>query len=387
MRESTGFLRVVIPQKRNFLYYVSDNWCKCVDFETPFGKRRLTYVDHTASGRCLHYIENYIIDSVLPFYAAYVKKCLGGGEEDAIIFCGSGSTAAIKRLQEVMGISVPSILREEVLTKCFHKETKERWQCHWDLLGYKSHCSSSSQNGAGCFDFAAGAPYAKIEMRSGEIDGYDAVSLALKFLGGPGTPGVLLMKKALYRLRTSPPSTCGGGTVNFVNPLMARGGCACAGPYGHSLLKVDEPHSLAFRDAIKMGYSGVKPGWTRVSFPYYMSKEEFVFILAAVEFISIYGQRFLPLYHFNWRNGVWTFKKKAFNCNFCCSQMTKVLRTGFHDTKENNHGGGSTTKQGLVYKYVKYLETAKRIANLLPKFPPQRPIPEEIDPNLVPFRV
>ncbi|MCD7454596.1 hypothetical protein HAX54_025292 [Datura stramonium] len=138
---------------------------------------------------------------------------------------------------------------------------------------------------------------------------------------------------------------------------------------------------------IDSGYSGVKPGWTRVSFPYYMSKEEFVFILEAVEFISIYGQRFLPLYHFNWRNGAWTFKKKAFNCNFCCSQMTKVLRIGFHDTKENNHGGGSTTNQGLVYKYVKYLETAKRIANLLPMFPPQRPIPEEIDPNLVPFRV
>lgn len=59
--------------------------------------------------------------------AAYVKKCLGGGDEDAIIFCGSGSTAAIKRLQEVMGISVPSILREKVLTKCFRNEMKERW--------------------------------------------------------------------------------------------------------------------------------------------------------------------------------------------------------------------------------------------------------------------
>lgn len=58
---------------------------------------------------------------------AYVKRCLGGGDEDAIIFCGSGSTAAIKRLQEVMGISVPSILREKVLTKCFRNEMKERW--------------------------------------------------------------------------------------------------------------------------------------------------------------------------------------------------------------------------------------------------------------------
>nr|XP_016463357.1 PREDICTED: probable cysteine desulfurase [Nicotiana tabacum] len=579
------------------------------DFETPFGKRRLTYADHTASGRCLHYIENYITNNVLPFYgnshtsdsyvgyqttkivheaAAYVKKCLGGGEEDAIIFCGSGSTAAIKRLQEVMGITVPSILREKVLTKCFRNETKERWVVYvgpyehhsnilsWrqslaevveigldenglvdmealrvqlefykstnrPLLGSFSACSNVTgtysdtraiarllhKNGAfACFDFAASGPYAKIEMRSGEIDGYDAVFLSPhKFLGGPGTPGVLVMNKALYRLRTSPPSTCGGGTVDFVNPfnekdtlyvenieeredagtppiiqkvrtalsfwvkefishkviermehgyielalerllpnpnvwvlgnvtakrqavlsfliytttysssgdingednelylwretgnkkdkplhgpfvakllndlfgIQARGGCACAGPYGHILLKVDEPHSLAFKDAIQMGYSGVKPGWTRVSFPYYMSKEEFEFILAALEFISIYGQRFLPLYHFNWRSGAWTFKKKAFkealigrdhNCNFCGSQMIHGLNLGCHDTKENNHGGGSPNKEGLIYKYVKYLETAKRIASLLPKFPPQRSMPEEIDPNLVPFRV
>ncbi|XP_059307869.1 uncharacterized protein LOC132059309 [Lycium ferocissimum] len=581
-----------------------------VDFETPFGKRRLTYADHTASGRCLHYIENYIINNVLPFYgnshtsdshvgyqttkivheaAAYVKKCLGGGEEVAIIFCGSGSTAAIKRLQEVMAISVPSILREKILTKCFRNETKERWvvfvgpyehhsnilswrqslaevveiglddnglvdmealrvqlefykSTNRPLLGSFSACSNVTgtysdtraiarllhKNGAfACFDFAASAPYAKIEMRSGEIDGYDAVFISPhKFLGGPGTPGILVMNKALYRLRTSPPSTCGGGTVDFVNPynekdtlyvdnieeredagtppiiqkvrtalafwvkefishkviermehtyielalqrllpnpniwilgnvtakrqavlsfliytttysslsdgngegnelylwretgdkkdkplhgpfvakllndlfgIQARGGCACAGPYGHSLLKVDEPHSLAFKDAIEMGFTGVKPGWTRISFPYYMSKEEFEFILAALEFISIYGQRFLPLYNFNWRSGAWTFKKKALkealmagrdhNCNFCGSPMMKELNLGGGNCHNDTKEGCINNKEGLICKYVKYLETAKRIASLLPKFPHQRPIPEELDTNLVSFRV
>lgn len=55
-------------------------------------------------------------------------------------------------------------------------------------------------------------------MRSGEIDGYDALFLSPhKFIGGPGTPGVLLMNKALYQLKSSPPSTCGGGTVDYVN--------------------------------------------------------------------------------------------------------------------------------------------------------------------------
>lgn len=61
-------------------------------------------------------------------------------------------------------------------------------------------------------------PYVEIDMRSGEIDGYDAIFLSPhKFLGGPGTPGILLMSKVLYNLASSPPSTCGGGTVAFVN--------------------------------------------------------------------------------------------------------------------------------------------------------------------------
>lgn len=73
--------------------------------------------------------------------AAYVKKCLGGGEEDAIIFCGSGSTAAIKRLQEVMCIAVPSPLREKIIN-CMGNE--ERWvvfvgpyEHHSNLLSWR----------------------------------------------------------------------------------------------------------------------------------------------------------------------------------------------------------------------------------------------------------
>ena len=50
------------------------------------------------------------------------------------------------------------------------------------------------------------------------MDGYDAVFLSPhKFVGGPGTPGILLMNRALYRLAGHPPSTCGGGTVAYVN--------------------------------------------------------------------------------------------------------------------------------------------------------------------------
>ncbi|KAF7128933.1 hypothetical protein RHSIM_Rhsim10G0135800 [Rhododendron simsii] len=584
-----------------------------MEFESPFGERRLTYADHTASGRCLHYIENYIIDNVLPSYgnshtsdsyvgdkttktvheaSEYVKRCLGGGHDDALIFCGSGTTAAIKRLQEVMGVSIPSIMRERVL-KCL--SVAERWvvfvgpyEHHSNVLSWRqslaevveigldqngllnvedlrlqlgsykgtnrpmlgsfSACSNVTgtytdtrflarllhQFGAfACFDFAASGPYVEINMRSGEIDGYDAVFLSPhKFLGGPGSPGILLMNKSLYQLRSSPPSTCGGGTVDFVNcfnekdtlyvenieeredagtppiiqkvraalafwvkeyigyqviekqehdyiqkamerllpnqnirilgntkadrqailsfliytttysssaemmssingggevkglymwsetgnkrekPLhgpfvakllndlfgiQARGGCACAGPYGHSLLNVDEPQSLAFRSAIKLGYNAVKPGWTRISFPYYMAIEEFEFILAALEFVAIYGQRFLPLYHLNWKTGAWSFKKKALretlqaiehNTNFYGLPMASValaLNLEYHEAKDC--ANKCDWDAGVIGKFASYLETAKRIANLLPKFPPQRKVPEDIDLNFLPFRV
>ncbi|ERN19908.1 hypothetical protein AMTR_s00071p00079530 [Amborella trichopoda] len=55
-------------------------------------------------------------------------------------------------------------------------------------------------------------------MRCGELDGYDVIFMSPhKFVGGPGTPGILLMSKALYLLSSHPPSTCGGGTVSYVN--------------------------------------------------------------------------------------------------------------------------------------------------------------------------
>lgn len=38
------------------------------EFDSPFGERRLCYADHTASGRSLRYIEDFILRNVLPFY-------------------------------------------------------------------------------------------------------------------------------------------------------------------------------------------------------------------------------------------------------------------------------------------------------------------------------
>ncbi|CAN6353123.1 unnamed protein product [Urochloa humidicola] len=566
---------------------------KDVEFDTPFGRRVLTYADQTASGRSLRYIEDYIVNEVLPFYgnthtedshvgskttrlvhkaARYVKRCMGAGAGDALLFCGAGTTAAIKRLQEVIGVATPSVeLRERIQTKL---RPEERWvvfvgpyEHHSNLLSWRrslaevveigvdadgvvdvaalrralgspeyadrpmlgsfSACSNVTgvvtdtrqlarvlhQHGAfACFDFAASGPYVKIDMKSGEIDGYDAVFLSPhKFVGGPGTPGILLMNKALYRLNSQPPSTCGGGTVAYVNgfseedtiyyddieeredagtppiiqkiraslafwvkeyigydtmglrervyseivmkrlvinpnirvlgntsverlpifsfliyppvskskvdmanepgcysplgdashkrlPLhgrfvtrllndlfgiQARGGCACAGPYGHTLLEIENELSLRIRSAILEGYSGLKPGWTRLSFSYYLSKEEFKFILAAIEFIASYGHRFLSLYKFDWITGDWTFRKQAIKYQIMKEELALPTALG-----ESKVADKMEKKHGENHKLESYLESAKKIALSLPDMSQLVVnIPAGVDPDLVLFHI
>ncbi|PUZ54937.1 hypothetical protein GQ55_5G172300 [Panicum hallii var. hallii] len=269
------------------------------EFASPFGNRRITYADHTASGRCLRFAEEFVLQSVLPYYgnthttdsyvglhtsklagdaARYVKRSLGAGPRDMLLFCGTGCTAAIKRLQEVTGMAVPSTLRASALAAL---PPSDRWvvflgpyEHHSNLLTWReslaevveiglrpddglldlaaleaalaarapsgrpmlgafSACSNVNglrtdtravarllrRHGAyACFDFACSAPYVRVDMRSGDDDGYDAVFLSPhKFLGGPGSPGVLAMASRLYRLRRTAPSTSGGGTVLYVS--------------------------------------------------------------------------------------------------------------------------------------------------------------------------
>ena len=199
---------------------------------------------------------------------------------------------------------------------------------------------------------------------------YDAVFLSPhKFLGGPGSSGVLVFNEKLY-CRDLPPSVAGGGTVDYVSPvdqdfiadieerekagtpgvlqtlkaalaidlknrvgverieareqellqramdrwspnegieilgnpdparrigivsfnlrdargrylhpkfvtvllndlfgIQSRAGCSCAGPYGHRLLGIDQPTSELYRDWVRKGFQGIKPGWCRVGLP------------------------------------------------------------------------------------------------------------------------
>ena len=98
----------------------------------PYGIRRVTYADYTASGRSLSFLEDYIREAVLPLYANTHTESSGTGLQTsrfreearrlvlegvggdparhAVIFCGSGSTAAINRLVDVLNLRIPADL-------------------------------------------------------------------------------------------------------------------------------------------------------------------------------------------------------------------------------------------------------------------------------------
>jgi selenocysteine lyase/cysteine desulfurase len=66
------------------------------------------------------------------------------------------------------------------------------------------------------FDFAAVAPYIKIDMNHDKESFFDAIFFSPhKFLGGPGTCGVLVFNEKIYR-HDLPPTTAAGGTVVYV---------------------------------------------------------------------------------------------------------------------------------------------------------------------------
>ena len=267
------------------------------------------------------------------------------------------------------------------------------------------------------WDYAVAGPYVPIRMNptsdgadtsGGDVACKDAIFLSPhKFIGGPGTPGVLVAKKHLFQ--NSVPAIPGGGTVEFVSPtderflhdiilreegstpailesiraglvfqlkeavgaeviqqreqdfvrralaswqgndklwilgntqlerlaifafcirysetderflhynfvvtilndlfgIQARGGCSCAGPYGHHLFHIQPDTSHAYQKEVASGHEGIKPGWVRLGFNYFMTEAVFAYIVEAVHLVANEGWKLLPWYRFDPASGMW----------------------------------------------------------------------------------
>lgn len=93
--------------------------------------------------------------------------------------------------------------------------------------------------------------------------------------------------------------------LNDLFGIQSRGGCSCAGPYGHRLLGIDIDTSLEFEREISRGCELIKPGWVRVSFNYFITEAVFRFIVDAVLLVAELGWRMLPQYHYDMGTGLW----------------------------------------------------------------------------------
>ncbi len=79
--------------------------------------------------------------------------------------------------------------------------------------------------------------------------------------------------------------------------IQARGGCACAGPYAHRLLGIDQAASEGLHAALSAGEEMKKPGWVRLNFSYLMSDETVQFIIDSVNDLSRRTEEFAPYYN------------------------------------------------------------------------------------------
>ncbi|GGB80613.1 selenocysteine lyase [Flavobacterium suaedae] len=369
-----------------------------------------------------------------------IKDHVNANADDILITDGTGMTGVINKFQRILGLKVPENLREYTkvpdekkpvvfVTHMEHHSNQTSWletiakvvvipACEQGLIcmesfkklleEHKNHtlkiasvtgCSNVTgiktpyhdiaklvhrYNGVCFVDFACSAPYVSIDMHpEDEEAALDAIFFSPhKFLGGPGTSGVMVFNKKLYKNMI--PDHPGGGTVSWTNPwgehkyldnieeredggtpgflqviktalavklkeqmgvenmlkreeeiieyifaelgnvdninilapqhqnrlgvisffidslhfnlgvkilndrfgIQTRGGCSCAGTYGHYLLHVDEEKSHYLTNKITEGDLIQKPGWIRMSIHPTTTDEEVKYVCESIKALA-----------------------------------------------------------------------------------------------------
>jgi selenocysteine lyase/cysteine desulfurase len=93
--------------------------------------------------------------------------------------------------------------------------------------------------------------------------------------------------------------------------IQTRGGCSCAGTYGHRLLNVDEALSQKIRDAIHSGDLSSKPGWIRLSIHPTMTDDEVKFIMDAIASTASNFREWMADYDYDTSSNEYTIKERA----------------------------------------------------------------------------
>ncbi len=369
-----------------------------------------------------------------------IKRHVKASKDDVLITEGSGMTGVVNKFQRILGLKVSENLKENTeipeekrpivfVSHMEHHSNQTSWietiadvavvPCNREGLiclemfeeiikeyidrpikiasiiagsnvtgiktDYHKVASLIHKYGGLCFvDFACSAPYVDINMHPENEDEYlDAVFFSPhKFLGGPGSSGVLVFNKKLYKNMV--PDNPGGGTVSYTNPwgghdyfddvetredggtpaflqtikialsiqlknqmgtvkmkqredeinpiifnclenlegvkilapnnkdrlsifsfyyekyhfnlvvkllndrfgIQTRGGCSCAGTYGHFLLNVDLDKSNKIKDQILEGCNTDKPGWVRLSVHPTITNKEIEFICNSLKTLT-----------------------------------------------------------------------------------------------------
>ena len=382
-----------------------------------------------------------------------IKKHVNANDLDVLIADGTGMTGVVNKFQRILGLRIPENLRaftaipDEMRPIVFishmeHHSNQTSWletiadvvvipadseglfcienlQILLEKYQHKTikiasitSCSNVTgiktpyhevaklmhQNKGLCFvDFACSGPYVAIDMHPEDSESYlDAIFFSPhKFLGGPGTSGILIFNSKLYTNMV--PDNPGGGTVSWTNPwgehkyidniedredggtpgflqviktafaiqlkeemgvdnilnreheivktvfeelgntpnikilaaqhqdrlgvisfyiddlhfnlgvkllndkfgIQTRGGCSCAGTYGHYLLNVNEETSHHLVCQIDSGDLILKPGWIRMSFHPTTTTEEVLFVCNSIKELAAHHKAWKADYQYD----------------------------------------------------------------------------------------